>query len=105
MDMVSGVGVLDKAVHVLRSVAAEPRSLAELQQAHAKSRKSGTEKQAPSRAPRAAIRRQFAGRSSGARANGAKTSRSKSVALAARPIRYLARKSPKVSKKSAKGGT
>jgi DNA-binding IclR family transcriptional regulator len=32
MDMVSGVGVLDKAVHVLRSVAAEPRSLAELQQ-------------------------------------------------------------------------
>jgi DNA-binding IclR family transcriptional regulator len=33
MDIVSGVGVLDKAVAVLRAVAAEPRSLAELQEA------------------------------------------------------------------------
>ena len=31
MDIVTGVGVLDKAVAVLRAVAAEPRSLAELQ--------------------------------------------------------------------------
>ena len=33
MDTVTGVGVLDKAVTVLRAVAAEPRSLADLQQA------------------------------------------------------------------------
>ena len=33
MDIVTGVGVLDKAVHVLRTVAAAPRSLADLQQA------------------------------------------------------------------------
>jgi len=33
MDIVTGVGVLDKAVTVLRAVAAEPRSLAELQDA------------------------------------------------------------------------
>jgi DNA-binding IclR family transcriptional regulator len=33
MDIVTGVGVLDKAVTVLRAVAAEPRSLADLQQA------------------------------------------------------------------------
>jgi DNA-binding IclR family transcriptional regulator len=33
MDIVTGVGVLDKTVAVLRAVAAEPRSLADLQQA------------------------------------------------------------------------
>ena len=33
MDMVSGVGVLDKAMSVLRSVSAAPRNLTELQQA------------------------------------------------------------------------
>jgi len=33
MDMVTGVGVLDKVMSVLRSVAASPRSLGELQQA------------------------------------------------------------------------
>jgi DNA-binding IclR family transcriptional regulator len=33
MDMVTGVGVLDKAMLVIRAVAAAPRSLAELQQA------------------------------------------------------------------------
>ena len=33
MDIVTGVGVLDKAVAVLRAVAVEPRSLADLQQA------------------------------------------------------------------------
>lgn len=33
MDIVTGVGVLDKAVAVLRAVAAEPRSLADLQDA------------------------------------------------------------------------
>ena len=33
MDIVTGVGVLDKAVTVLRAVAAEPRSLADLQDA------------------------------------------------------------------------
>jgi DNA-binding IclR family transcriptional regulator len=33
MDIVTGVGVLDKAVAVLRAVVAEPRSLADLQQA------------------------------------------------------------------------
>jgi DNA-binding IclR family transcriptional regulator len=33
MDMVTGVGVLDKAMSVLRSVAVSPRSLGELQQA------------------------------------------------------------------------
>jgi DNA-binding IclR family transcriptional regulator len=33
MDIVTGVGVLDKAVAVLRAVAAEPRSLADLQEA------------------------------------------------------------------------
>ena len=33
MDIVTGVGVLDKAVHVLRAVAEAPRSLADLQQA------------------------------------------------------------------------
>jgi DNA-binding IclR family transcriptional regulator len=33
MDIVSGVGVLDKTVAVLRAVAAEPRSLAQLQDA------------------------------------------------------------------------
>jgi len=32
MDIVTGVGVLDKAVAVLRAVAAEPRSLVELQE-------------------------------------------------------------------------
>ena len=33
MDIVTGVGVLDKAVHVLRAVADEPRSLSGLQTA------------------------------------------------------------------------
>jgi len=33
MDIVTGVGVLDKALHVVRAVAAEPRSLGDLQQA------------------------------------------------------------------------
>ena len=33
MDIVTGVGVLDKTVAVLRAVAAQPRSLADLQQA------------------------------------------------------------------------
>jgi DNA-binding IclR family transcriptional regulator len=33
MDIVTGVGVLDKAIRVLHAVAAEPRSLAELQRA------------------------------------------------------------------------
>jgi DNA-binding IclR family transcriptional regulator len=33
MDIVTGVGVLDKTVAVLRAVAAEPRSLADLQEA------------------------------------------------------------------------
>jgi DNA-binding IclR family transcriptional regulator len=33
MDIVTGVGVLDKAVHVLRAVAEQPRSLNELQRA------------------------------------------------------------------------
>jgi len=33
MDMVTGVGVLDKVMNVLRSVAVSPRSLGELQQA------------------------------------------------------------------------
>src|SRR5215203_3719745 len=35
MDIVTGVGVLDKAAVVLRAVAARPRSLGELQQATA----------------------------------------------------------------------